>query len=230
MIDTERRIEKRHKLTTVKWHVVAKPRTCCESTSTTLLYTFGFDQVRELFGETEETTLTLKPAAYNLLNQYLSAPIEWNPKDNEYELVQVNEQFELLEASAPKGELESAIRGIFDFRAPQDKWCLLILAPYAGGFDDHEASPIFWFQTADWATKAAPVIIPYTKAMEPTVHHYLPKLKFLYMYAFLDARVLDDILDGAVLSGKYGHRYVDETAKMLTGKIAHMKANLQESE
>ncbi len=217
MIGTEQRIEKRHKLTINRWRVTAKPTTGEAESSTALLNTFGPDQVRELFGETDAATLKLE--AFEAVNPYLVTPVAWDPYNYDYDLVRECEEFELLEASAPQGELGPAINGVFELPEARGKWCVLILNQVLGEFKDHEKSPLFVFPTNVWSTQAQPVIVPYITQIE-SVRYFLPKLKIFYMFAFLTEAQTDEIMSGAILTGEN----FDETATMLTGKVARAKA------
>ena len=213
MIDTNLRLEKRHKLSIVQWSLVLKPRSERAGTDPVVLKDFGPAQFCELFGETDEPVLQLAETQFTPLQKHLASPVAWSPEEYDYELVCTTEEFELLESSAPDGELQPAIEALFTLPESAGKWCVLILNQKLGDFNKHETSPIFMFPAAQWGM-AKPIIVPYIDQIQ-SVCYFLPKLKIFYIWAF----VVDSVIDG--LQG--GKPLVGEIASMLTAKIAHHK-------
>jgi hypothetical protein len=211
MINAETRLEARHALSLIEWRIVPRVRGSEESAEPIVLKGFGPDQHKEHFGA-DKAPFQLKEEQFEPLSQYLTTQIAWTPEQCDYELVQVVQNFELLESSAPDGELEPAIDGLFTLPEATGKWCVLILSRKIGSFDEHDSSPIFMFPANDWRSMARDIVVPYITQIQ-SVRYFLCALKIRYMWAFLDNPIVDGLQNGTTIVG--------ESAEMLTAKIVH---------
>jgi hypothetical protein len=204
-------LEKLHELSLVHWQVVITNRTSGESPSRHVLKDLSLEQAQELFGESE-SPLTLMQPQFDLLGAHLVNPIAWDSQ-LEYQLVRIQQDFSLNESSTSQGELEQGIAALFSLPETSGKWCILIIQPRLGDYEKHEESPLFMFPTEVWPD-AVNVIRPFVEQYE-SVCFYLPKLKYFYMWAFVDANIIDGLETERLLVG--------ERASMLVAKLAYWK-------
>jgi hypothetical protein len=121
------------------------------------------------------------------------------------------DDFVLLESSAPEGTLQEAVTAIMSLPEAAGKWCVLILCPKLGNFDEHTRSPLFWFPSFAWK-EVAPLIMSHIEAIE-RVHWMLPKLKIFFLWGFFSEATIEGLQDGRAMVG--------DIAQMLTEKIAY---------